>query len=143
MIKYLLLITVLVICPAVAASAADPSPTAPVEARALGPETLDGLWTADIERTGSLLGAEQAKALAPHAGACLAFDLAGGRCRAWTDASRKELLLTHPLEVVGMENDTVTLRVEGRRVLAIEIVDNDTLILRGRGVFSRIKAGEE
>ncbi len=143
MIKYLLFITVLAGCPAATASAAERSPTAPVEARVLGPETLDGLWTADIERTRSLLGAEQAKALAPHAGACLAFNLADGRCRAWTDASKKELLLTHPLEVVGMENDTVTLRVEGRRVLEIEIVDNDTLILRGRGVFSRIKTGEE
>ena len=143
MIKYLLLITILVICPAVTASAAEPSPTVPVEARALGAETLDGLWTADIERTGSLLGPEQAKALASHAGACLEFDLASGRCRAWTDASKKELLLTHPLEVVGLENTTVTLRVEGRRVLAIEIVDNDTLILRGRGVFSRITTGEE
>jgi hypothetical protein len=145
MIRYVFLIMALALWPALTTSAAAPSQAAPVEARALGPEILDGLWKVDIGRTRSLLGAEAAEHMAKdgRTDARLEFNIAEGRCRAWTDASKKKLLLNHPLEVVGMENDTVRLRVEGQRLLEVEVVDNDIVILRGRGVFSRIKTGEK
>ena len=123
-----------------AGAAETPSSAEARQERVYGPETLNGLWRADVEGTKRLLGEEQAADQAKDPDVCLEFDLKAKCYRVWKDVSKKEQLGDFPFEILGLEGNTVKLRFEGGRPTEIRIVDKDTLNLQGFAIIRRVTA---
>ena len=123
------------------AGAAEGSSVAEVpHERVYGPETLNGLWRADVEGTRRLLGEERAAEQAKVPDMCLEFDLPAKCSRVWQDTSKKEQLGDFPFAVLGVENNRITVQFAGGAPTEIRILDEDTLDLNGIAIVSRVKA---
>ncbi len=126
-------------CPA-AGAAETPSSAEAQQERVYGPETLNGLWRADVEGTRRLLGEERAAEQAKVPDVCLEFDLKAKCSRVWQDVSKKEQLGDFPFAVLGVENNRIKVQFAGGAPTEIRIVDEDTLDLNGIAIVSRVKA---
>lgn len=127
------------VCSAAGAAEETPAAAETPHERAYGPETLNGLWRADIEGTRRLLGEERAVEQAKVPDVCLEFDLPAKCSRVWQDVSKKEQLGDFPFAVLGVENDRIKVQFAGGAPTEIRIVDEDTLDLNGIAIVSRVK----
>ena len=123
-----------------AGAAETPSSAEARQERVYGPETLNGLWRADVEGTRRLLGEERAAEQAKVPDVCLEFDLPAKCSRVWQDVSKKEQLGDFPFAVLGAEDNRIKVQFAGGAPTEIHILDEDTLDLNGIAIVSLVKA---